>query len=290
MKRRKLLIIIIIAIITILYPSLIWAENTETYSNKTPTVYFTSIKNIQSPTGVYCDFNIGVGFLYFSKLRGNLSPIPPSSFSNFSGANFGNTQKFSYNKTPLFEGMISARMTPWLKGGLSFYGQSNVAIESFGGAALTSSGNTVWSIYRSNLQLYALMFKIFVESPAPLIVGSWAINSYFGMGVGPGWQSWTNNQIYEMAIVNSNYTSSILSLNNKFSANAVWTADAGIWLQPATDQVTMMIKIGCKFTDWGQMRQVGSMKDQSVKVGPFKPIQARVVYSFAPYIGVRWCF
>ncbi|MCH9632159.1 MAG: hypothetical protein S4CHLAM6_04880 [Chlamydiae bacterium] len=283
--------------LTILYPSFIWAHKAPSsptrYNypiNKTYKVQWANLKEIQSPTGMYFDFSIGPGFLYFSKLKGNLTPKPSESFSNFSGVDFGNIQKFSYNKTALYEAMVSARIFPWLKCGLSFYGQSGVSVESFGGSTITSAGNPAWSIFRSDLQLYSVMFKFFLENPRPLIVGNWAFNTYFGLGVGPGWQSWTNNQVFETVIINSTLTSTQMSLRNKFSANAVWTADTGLSFTPATNDATMMIRLGCKYTSWGQMREIGELKDQEVKVAPLRPIKARNVYSFSPYIGIKWCF
>ncbi len=297
MSRRRLVIIIIFAALTILYPAFIWAQEPTGYPGsynypitKTHAVQWAPLKDIQSPAGMYFDFSIGPGFLYFSKLKGNLTPKPIESFSNFAGLNFGNMQKISYNKTALYEAMISARIFPWLKCGLSFYGQSGISAESFGGSANTAAGNPAWSIFRSDLQLYSVMFKFFLENPYPLIVGSWAFNTYFGLGVGPGWQSWTNNQIFEMVLINSTLTSTQISLRNKFSANAVWTGDAGLSFRPATNDATMMIRLGCKYTSWGQMREIGELKDQELKVGPLKPIKARNVYSFSPYIGIRWCF
>lgn len=278
MSRRRLVIIIFFALLTILYPAFIWAESTEAYSNQyRPAIDTISLKDIQSPAGMYFDFSIGPGFLYFSKLKGNLSPIPKSSFSSYQGVNFGNIQKFSYNKTALYEAMFSMRVFYWLNCGLSFYGQSGISIESTSPVAYANSGAPAWSQFRSDLQLYALLFKAYISTPYPLLIGRWAWNTYLGLGVGPGWQSWINNQINEMILVNNNFSSSIISLNNKFSANAVWTGDAGFSFQPATNEPTMMIRVGCKYTAWGQMREIGQLKDQSIKVGPLQPIKAKSV-------------
>ena len=281
MIRPKQFIILVITVLSLLFPTLMWAEV------KKP---FISIKEVQAPLGVDFSFSIGVGFLYFKNLKGNLSPIPTQSFPSYTGTNFGKIPGFSYNKTPLFEAMLTKRILPWLKCGLSLYGQSEVSIESYTQASLTRSDNTAYSQFRSNLQLYAVLFKFFIENPYPLRIKNMIINPYLGLGVGPSWQSWTNNQVYESLISQNGYSSTTLSLNNKFSANATWTADAGIYLQPATDQSTMKVRLGCKYTDWGQMRQIGAMKNQNTKLAPFKPIQAKKVYSFAPYVGVSWCF
>jgi len=289
MSKRRLLIIIFVAILTILYPAFIWAE-TPSNAKESPYSGLINLKEVQSPAGVDFSFSVGPGFLYFQNLKGNLSPTPTGSFSNFAGVDFQNIRKLSYNKTPLFEVMISKRIISWLKCGLSFYAQSGVSIESDGGSAVTSAGNTAWAQFRSNLQLYALMAKAFAQSPYPLLIRTCVINTYFGLGVGPSWQSWTNNQVYELLLTGNTLSSTTLSLNNKFNANATWTADAGFSFQPATAEPTLMVRVGCKYTDWGKVRSIGAMKNQEVKLAPFKPITAKKIYSFCPYIGVNWCF
>lgn len=251
---------------------------------------FVPIKETEAEAGIDFSFTIGVGFLYFYHRKGNLSPIPLSSFPNFRGVNFGSVPKFSYNKTPLYEAMISRRILPWLNAGLSFCGQSEVSVESHFSSGFTNANNLAFAQFRSNLQLYALMFKAYLENPYPFSLGSWALGSYFGLGVGVGWQSWTNNSLYETIILNNTFNTSTVALRNKFSANAVWTADAGIYFQPITTQPTLKIRLGCKYMDWGQMRQIGALKNQEIKIGPFKPIGAKKVFSFAPYAGVTWSF
>lgn len=265
-----------------------WAVEKE--SNRTRGNVFIPIQEIQAEAGIDFTFTIGVGFLYFYHRKGNLSPIPLSSFPNFRGAEFGSVPKFSYNKTPLYEAMVTRRILPWLNAGLSLSGQSEVSVESHYSSALTNANNLAFAQFRSNLQLYAIMFKTYLENPRPFSIGTWALGSYFGLGVGAGWQSWTNSSLYETVVLNNTFTTSTISLRNKFSANAVWTADAGIYFQPKTKDSTLKIRLGCKYMDWGQMRQIGAMKNQEVKIAPFKPIGAKKVFSFSPYAGVTWSF
>lgn len=287
MPRIKLLIIIALTFLSALYPSFMWAKQREPKAIKK---VFIPLKETQAEGGVDFSFTIGVGFLYFYHRKGNLSPIPLNSFPNFRGADFGSVPKFSYNKTPLYEAVISKRIVPWLKTGLSLSAQSEVSVESHLSSALTNASNLAFAQFRSNLQLYALMLKVYLENPYPFSIGSWTLGSYFALGAGAGWQSWTNSSLYETVILNSSFATNIVSLRNKFSANAVWTVDAGVYFQPITKEPTLKICLGCKYMDWGQMRQIGAIKNQEIKIGPFKPVGAKKVFSFSPYAGVTWSF
>ncbi|MCH9633297.1 MAG: hypothetical protein S4CHLAM7_00200 [Chlamydiae bacterium] len=249
-------------------------------------------KELEAPSRINFAFNVGVGFLYFYKVRGNLTPAPKSLFSNYAGADFGEIAKFAYNKTPLFEADLGVRIFSWWNTALTYYGQSGVSIEShFNSSVATGSNNDpVWSTFRSNLQLNALLMKCYFQNPYALIIGSWATTPYMALGVGPSWQSWTDICLYEMVINNGSFSSSVLSLRQKISANATWTAEFGFTLKPATPESPMSLRIGCKYIDWGQARQMGVLQEQGAKLGPFEPVSAKKVYSFVPFIGVQFNF
>ncbi len=273
------------------------AENNNAYYYTYPTshlskpVWFPTAK-LQSPSSVFFAFNIGVGFLYFNKVRGNLTPAPKALFSDYAGADFGEIKKFGYNRTPVFEANLGTRIRPWLRVALTYYGQSEVSIESnFNSSIATGSSNDpVWATFRSNLQLYGLLGKCYIENPYALVIGSWATTPYLALGVGPSWQSWTNISVYEMVIKSGTYTSSVISLRQKISANASWTGELGFNFKPATPEAPLSIRIGCKYIDWGQARQMGVLQEQGAKVAPFKPISVKKVYSFVPFIGVQFNF
>ncbi len=288
MRKHNLFIITILFTLALFFSVKLGAEETSCLTSSHSPFY--PIKEFQSPVGVYFNFTLGPGFLYFKNIKGNLTPVPAASFPSYQGAFFKNLDHFSYNKTVLYEAAINKRILPWIQTGVCFYGQSGVNVQAYSPCSTTSAGNPTWGMFSSDLQLYGLMLKTFLENPYPILIKRCVMNIYLGLGVGAGWQSWTNNLVYETIVLNNNATTTQLALNNKFSANAMWTMDAGLSFQPATNQPTLQVKLGCKYTDWGQMRQIGTLKDQSVKVAPFKPISAKKVYSFSPYIGVQWSF
>lgn len=247
---------------------------------------------IQSPSAVSFMFNIGCGFLYFHKIQGNLTPAPKGLFGTFSGATFDDIQRFSYNKTPMFEANIAARFLPWLSGALTYYGQSGVSVQSHANSAIAigNSNAPVWALFQSNLQLYGVLFKCYAQSPYALRIGDWAMTPYLGMGVGPSWQTWSAPTVYEMAISSNTYTSTVLSLRQKVSANACWTGELGLTFKPAYPDAGLSLRVGCKYIDWGGSGNIGVLQQQETKVAPFKPISVKKVYSFVPFIGVQFNF
>lgn len=256
----------------------------------TPTWFPT--KELIAPSKVSFSFNVGLGILYFHKLRGNLSPTPTGLFPNFSGSDFGEIKKFSYNRTPLFEANIGYRFRPWLQTALTYYGQSGISCESqFNSSVATGSNNDpTWATFRSNLQLYSVLLKVYLDSPSSLVIGSFAFTPYLALGIGAGWQSWTNITLYEIRVTSGTYNSSAISLRQKISANVTWTGDLGFNIKPASPQAPISLRVGCKYIDWGQARQMGVLQQQGAKVGPFKPVSIKKVNSVVPYIGVQFNF
>ncbi len=277
--------IIILLIISALYSTLDAKQGNSHSKNLKP-----GWVNVQSPQGFYLSINVGPGFLFFKGPKGNLSPTPIAFFSDYQGVDFKNVRQFNNNTTPLFEVMASFRVHPLLQCGISFYTQSGIHAESATSSSTNSLDAPAWAQFRSDLQLQALTFKLNLQPPKSLVIGSLALNSYLGLGLGPCWQSWTNNQVYESVLINQVATSSLMVLNNKINSNLLWTADLGFSFQPATQKATCKVCIGCRYVDWGSMPSIGLMKQQSIKVAPFKPVQAQKVFSWTPYIGVQFCF
>ncbi len=261
--------------------------NTLHAESRSPSLDPPPFQQSSSGSKIFFSFTIGVGFLYFDRISGNLSPYPPSLFTNFSGANFGSPGSPGYNRTPLFEGMIGYQAFDFLSGSLSFQTQSGISVSSTPNRS-TSSGRPVTAEFSSDLQLNAIMLKAFLSPPVSLFRGR--ISPYLGAGIGAGWQSWTNVSLYETAIVSGTFSPVYLSLRQKIAANVVWGADAGIRFSPGPSDSGMSIRLGCKYNDWGKSGNIGLLSDQPGKTGPFQPIHIRKVYSFAPYLGVQWNF
>lgn len=248
---------------------------------------------VSSPTNSYGPlsfaFNVGAGFLYFHKIRGNLTPSPKALFPSFTGATFKDIEGFSYNKSPLFEAMLALKIQDYLKLGLSFQTQGAVSIESWTNSAFGT--DPVWAQFRANLQLYSLSFKPYVTLPKPIRMGRTSLSPYLSMGVGPCWQSWTDAQVYEMSINNGSYTSNTISLRQKACASAFWTVDLGFAFNPNRESSDLSICFGCKYLNWGPTRNLGELDQQgSSKVVPFKPIEVKNIYSISPYIGIQFNF
>lgn len=257
-----------------------------------PTPCLFPTKELLAPSKISFSFNVGIGFLYFHQLKGNLSPIPTGLFSGFSGSDFGKIGKFGYNRTPLFEANIGYRVLPWIEIALTYYGQSGVSCESAPNSSIAtgSSNNPTWATFRSNLDLNSILLKCYFNSPSSLLLGTFSFTPYLALGIGAGWQSWTNICLYEMRVASGSFDSTVLSLNQKISANVTWTCDVGLNIKPATPQAPFSLRAGCKYIDWGQAREMGVLQKQGSKVGPFKPISVKRVDSFAPYIGVQFNF
>lgn len=252
--------------------------------------YWISVKELEPSKQLFFQANIGVGFLYFSKVRGNLGGTPGNMFRNAGSVPLQG--RLTYNKTPLFEYVLGYRLTSFLKVGLSFQNQSGVSIQT---NAINSEPGTrapglrlSQSLLRSDFGISALMLKGYVEFPWPMVWKMMAYSPYVGVGFGAGWQSWTNNEWTNQTLGNG-YASTQMFLTSKFSGNCVWGADAGFKIQSAKPGKFFSIFAGVKYNQWGQAREIGQIQNQGAsKFGIFKPFKIRTIYSFAPYLALQW--
>ena len=269
-----------------------------TYSTKSPKqdhgktyVRFPSTKDFEPAKSVFFQTNIGVGFLYFSGLRGNLMGEPFTVFFRFRDAPLKG--RLSYNKTPLFEYLIGYRFNPWLKLALSYQHQGGITIQSKAVTAFPALAASLGSEriqFTSNLSLDALLAKVYFELPYAMIWRNLSTNPYLAAGVGPGWQSWTRIQLNYM-LSNTSFTENTLPLRQKISANVVWMIDMGLRLQNASPNGQFSVLLGCKYNQWGQARSIGKMTQQGAhKLALAQPLRIKTVYQFAPYLGVQWNF
>ncbi len=249
-----------------------------------------STKAFLPSKNVFFQTNIGVGFLYFSGLRGNLMGQPGSRFDSGDFRDAPLKGRLSYNRTPLFEYLLGYQFNSWLKFALSYQYQGGVVVQS---KALTAFGDSNLSgrlQFSSNLSLNGLFAKVYFELPYAMIWRSLAINPYLAAGVGPGWQSWT--QIYtKYTVTGDNVASDPLPLQQKLCASAVWMLDLGFRMQKASPNNQFSFVMGCKYNQWGAARNIGLLRHQrSLKVGLSQPVRIKTVYQFAPYLGVQWSF
>ena len=125
-----------------------------------------------------------------------------------------------------------------------------------------------------------------------MVLKSWMYTLYFNAGVGPCWQSWTDlRQYIQFQTADGVETTFVNTLKQKYGTSALWTLDAGLRTKSANTTSFISLLFGCKFISWGKVPNLGFDKDQSSWGFAFeKPYSARMLYSFAPYIGVQWNF
>ena len=282
------------------FPNSCSSQPSYTLNGKNPNVwrpYWVAARNFQCPKAIWTQFNAGIGFLYFSGIRGNLMGKPSKNFWNrpdlaqlwrdvpFKG-------RLSYNRTPLFEYLVGYRINNSIKIALSYQQQAGITIQSKALLAfpISTNADTEVAQFISNLSLDALMAKLYFELPYSLIFKKLATSPYLAVGVGPGWQTWSRVEINYMN-GNTGYAGQSLPLRQKISANAVWMIDIGMRIQSAYPNSKFSVLIGTKYNQWGQARSIGKMTQQGAhKIALGHPLIIKTVYQFAPYLGVQWCF
>lgn len=248
--------------------------------------------SFNDPIDIQFAFNVGLGLLYFHHLQGNLTPSPPSLFSNYQGVHFKPIASIAYNRTPFFEASLHYLFTPWFKTALVYMGQSNVSIETaYNSTTSNITQRLAWATFRSNLLLNAVSLKASFLLPTPIALGQWSFTPYSSISLGSSWQSWTSPCVILMTTnAQQNYVSTPLNLKQKISANVLWGVEAGLYLNPSLENSPLSIQLGCRFVDWGRSGNIGVLQQQAAKVGPFKPISIQKVYSLVPFLGVQFNF
>ncbi len=253
-----------------------------------------SMEGLQPSKSIFFQTNIGVGFLYFSGVRGNLMGLPVSNFDpTNSYRNVPLKGRLIHNKTPLFEYLLGYRFNPWLKLALSYQHQGGITIQTKTLSAYANASatpRTEMAQFTSNLSLDALLAKVYFETPFVIVRKDLSINPYLAIGIGPGWQSWTQIRVDYM-FVNNAFTGDTLPLRQKISANAVWMGDLGVQVQKAYISNLFSVLLGCKYNQWGQARSIGKMSKQGAhKLAITQPLRIKTIYEFVPYLGVQWNF
>lgn len=266
------------------------SNTTATYQPKLRWLpYWTKASNLQSKEALFSEINMGVGFLYFSHINGNLGNIPTSQFSMIGAT--PDKQGLSYNKTPVFEYILGYRFNNWFKFALSYQNQSNVFIQT---RTLTSTGGSDPSArlqLGSDLQLNMLTAKFYFELPLPMIIKALAFSPYISGGPSASWQSWSNITDRIFQTNTGSFVGTDIPYRQKTVANIGAMIDAGFRIFSAYPNRNFSMTAGCKYNYWGQTRNLGDISQQSnFNRGLFKPFRIRSLYSFVPYIGLHWDF
>lgn len=246
--------------------------------------FLAPLRDLDSLKELSFEYNIGSGFLYFHKIRGVLSQRPPANGAGYSDIAPVKRQ-LSYNRSPLYEFNLGCHLKDWLKTSLSYQTQRNMSISTqFMKSSLPSEINNAVE-FRANLKLDSLMIKCYFEFPYALIFKNLANTLYLGVGTGGCWQSWTQME-YRLA---TNGARRSQYYQQKICASVAFTVDAGFKVQSIFSKGVFCVTKGIKYMQWGQSRNLGSIKDQgSLNSGLFQPINIEVIYSFVPYIGIQW--
>jgi hypothetical protein len=270
------------------------------------TPYFTWIGNVQNhKMSTFTQATMGVGFLYVSNFKGNLIMTPQGGNQNDNGTILPRgIGKINYNRTPVLEWMYGYKVFTWLSVLFSIQNQNNVSVQTEyvrGGKRSTPQGSpwgdnadNIYYQFRSQLGLNTLMLKVNFELPWVLVWKNWMHAAYLGLGVGPSWQSWTDNRVYAQYYFSNTgggRDTFVNTLAQKYSTNCAFQVDAGVRMKPAVVSADISVLWGVKFNEYGQMRSIGKLTQQGAwNQGLFKPVSARVLYSFAPYLGFQWNF
>lgn len=259
--------------------------------------YFTWIGNVQNQElRSFVQFNVGLGFLYFSNVQGNLAGVPAPSGSININTSIPIQGDINYNRTPVFEYSYGYRIFNWLKVALALEHQNGIGIQSDAvpGIGLTgrvSNASTPTAQFRATLGLNAIYPKVTFELPWVMIWKNWLNAVYLSAGVGPCWQSWTDVRVYESYTTAGAEGTFVNTLNQKYPASAFWQLDAGIRSKMATPNSQISFSLGCKFSSWGQARNIGLLDQQGRwGFGLLDPFRVSMLYSFVPYIGAQWNF
>lgn len=247
--------------------------------------YFQSTK-ITEPISSFFQQTAGVGFLYFSGIQGNLNPTTTAAGATLPKVNRKLTGHIGYNRTPVFESIIGRDLWFWFKIALSYTHQGGVVFQTR--PQVLSTTNNIAPDLTAHVRLDAAMLRVYFMSPVTMVWKNYYYNPYFSVGVGPGWI--TLCDIKSVAQFGN-------ALRMKVSPNCVFTIDLGMKFRRALPSYVMSFTIGCKYTEWGQILNIGKLSQQyaSSAVGGVRqalsnPLRVSVLYQFAPYLGVQFNF
>ncbi len=292
------------------------AHNQDATSSKTNDS--ASLALTPTPSRMYAELEAGLGFMYFNGLTGNLIPQPSSWFTDIanSSATYPIRGKIEYTKTPLYTLDIGLRLTNWISFAATLQSQQGIHVRTKptqGAAARTAgSGSLVTTSFDSDLNLYSVGGKLLLTWPNLIRFKTFTVSLFLGGSAAGGWQSWNRStavQTYTYISTSpsvTQQTSSNIAFKDMNFANLSYTGDAGLLFKSKSVFSKTSLRLGCKFIGWGKARRLGNMDSQTdifsngssvtgvpaapVRFGYFRPLIIKYVYSWVPYIGVKWDF
>lgn len=253
-------------------------------------VFYVSPDLIYPSPCVVAQINVGPNFLFFSKLRGNLTSTPGSIFFG-DGQNIPLDRRLSYIKSPLIEYALGYRLNRALEMAISYQYQNETTLISRWLPGANGGGySQTLNQFRSYLNLNAIMGKLSLDL-FTAVVSNLAFTPFISAGAGASWQSWTDIRIERTGVITNSYNNNFLYLRDKIIANGTWIADTGIKCKNSSKDFLFSLVAGCKYIQWGQVRNIGKISQQgSGSFGLPHPVKAKILYSFTPYLGMQWNF
>jgi hypothetical protein len=260
---------------------------------------FKKNSSFQTIPNYFVNMNVGVGFLYFSGLKGCNARTSTTSAPQIILKTTKPTGAIVYNRTPLFEGLVGWNITNNMALGLSVMHQSGVSVQFYNMDRLVPSVTPPVSvdIFQADISLDAVVSKLYFTLPYSLIWKTIAYTPYLGLAVGPAWQTWSRVQM------SNTYGALIFPFRQKISANCFFGSEAGFKLRSLIPNINLSIIFGCKFNLWGQARSMGKINQQTGKVtgsdsnagngyqfALIQPYSIKTVYQWAPFLGFSLAF
>ncbi len=259
-------------------------ETSEPVITKDATQNTSTINTVNFNSKAFAEISAGVGFVYFSGVRGVPSPRPTFLYPQNAGVNStasdqpGNFRgHLEHNNPALFTFDLGYRLTQWVHLAATFQTQQNIYIRSKplqitstidpGG---TETFNLATDIFEANLDNYSLGGKLTLNWPGVVRRKNWTTDFYFGGQLSAGWQSWTRvNAIQTYTVASTNLPGLLEVRNADISfkpttfANVCYGADAGLCFKPSHASSKLSWKLGCKLIVWGATRGLADVKDQN---------------------------
>lgn len=253
-------------------------KNNTTRNPNTWKPYFQNTK-LTEPITSFFQQTAGVGFLYFSGIKGNLNALgAPKQDRKLTG-------HIGYNRTPVFESIIGTDLWYWFKIALSYSHQGGVVFQTR--PQLTTNNVASNPDLTAHVRLDAALFRVYFMSPFTMVWKNYYYEPYLSVGVGPGWITLCDIKSFQFGN----------ALRMKVSPNCVYTVDLGMKFRKALPTYVMSFTVGCKYTQWGQVLNIGKVTQQyassavnGVRTALNNPLRASVLYQFAPYLGVQFNF
>lgn len=247
--------------------------------------YFQSTK-LTEPITSFFQQTVGVGFLYFSGINGNLNSTSNGFGVALPKQNKKLTGHIGYNRTPVVESIIGRDIWYWFKLAIAYTHQGGVVFQTRPQVQSTVGGFA--PDLTAHVRLDAAMLRLYFMSPITMVWKNCYYNPYLSVGVGPGW----------ITLCDIKSTAQFTNaLRMKVSPNCVFTVDLGMKFRKAMPTYIMSFTAGCKYTEWGQILNVGKLSQQyassaigGVRQALSNPLRVSVLYQFAPYIGVQFNF